>query len=125
MASLRVEVRAVPTTIVVSSARETIKETEMDGETVRTEASKHGEAVAKGDMATAGSSLAKEAYAQAGEVMKSMPDPIRGAEVTSVESDGDRFVAKIAYRGDNSETVVASTWEERDGQPKIVGLQVV
>jgi hypothetical protein len=57
--------------------------------------------------------------------MKSMPDPIRGAEVTSVDPDSDRFVAKIAYRGDDSVTVVASTWEERDGQPKIVGLQVV
>jgi hypothetical protein len=55
----------VPTTIVVSSTRQTNKETEMDAEMVRTEASKHGDAVAKGDMATAGSSLAKEAYRQA------------------------------------------------------------
>lgn len=95
----------------------------MDAEIVRAEASKHGNAVAEGDMATAGSSLAKEAYGQAGEVMKAMPKEIRSAEVASVEAEGERFIARIVYRGDDSETVVASTWEERDGQPKIVALQ--
>jgi hypothetical protein len=96
----------------------------MDVEMVRAEASKHGDAVAGGDMATAGSSLAKEAYGQAGEVMKAMPKEIRSAEVASVEPEGEGFIAKIVYRGDDSETVVASTWEEREGQPKIVGLRI-
>jgi hypothetical protein len=56
--------------------------------------------------------------------MKAMPKEIRSAEVASVEPEGEGFIAKIVYRGDDSETVVASTWEEREGQPKIVGLRI-
>lgn len=97
----------------------------MDEGSVREHANQHANAVKAGDMNTAGQDLTKEGMAAAPGVMKGMPRPVTEVEVTSVEQDGEQFVAHIAYRGDGAEHVVASHWEDRDGRPKIVDLRVV
>ena len=56
----------------------------------------------------------------AGAVMKAMPRPVTGAEVLSVDAEGDAMVCRIRYSGDESEATVASRWQERNGEPKIV-----
>jgi hypothetical protein len=97
----------------------------MDDASVMQAAQTHAEATVSGDMKTAGSYLDKSAYSAAGEVMKAMPDPLEASEVTTVEATGDGFEVKIRYSGGDNETIVLSTWKDLDGEPRIIGLQVL
>ncbi len=96
----------------------------MDETTVRESANAHAQAIVAGDLGRAGSALSPEAMESAGAVMKSMPRPVTAAEVVSVEADGDAMVCKIHYSGADSEATVASRWQEMNGEPKIVRLDV-
>jgi hypothetical protein len=96
----------------------------MDETTVRDSANAHAQAIVAGDLGRAGSDLSPEAMESAGTVMKQMPRPVTGAEIVSVEADGDAMVCKIRYSGDESEAMVASRWQEKDGEPKIVRLDL-
>ena len=97
----------------------------MDEARLREDADTHGQATVAGDLKTAGSYLAKEAYGPAGEVMEKMPKPLEGAEVGSVETAGDEALVQIRYSGGGDEIVIESRWADRDGSPKIVGLRVL
>ncbi len=97
----------------------------VDEETVRGRAADHGNAVVAGDIRKAGTDLTPAAMAKAGAVMAKLPKPATSAEVVSVETSGDNVVARILYRGSDSETTVASTWGEQEGRPMIVDLEVV
>jgi hypothetical protein len=97
----------------------------VDDSTVTQAAQTHADATVAGDMKTAGSFLDRSAYGAAGEVMKAMPEPLEASEVTTVEAAGDGFEVKIRYSGGGAETTVLSTWSDLEGEPKIVGLQVL
>lgn len=97
----------------------------MDESTVRNFAQEHGDAVVAGDFTTAGRTLTPESSNAAPGVMKALPRQLTKAEVESVEPQGDGFVARIRYSNDTEATVVASTWASVDGEPKIVGLEVL
>jgi hypothetical protein len=97
----------------------------MDEQTVREAAETHARATVERDYGTAGSYLSDDAKAVAGEVMQAMPRPLVGCEVESVEATADGFTANIRYTGDDGATTVASHWEDVDGNPTIVGLDVV
>ncbi|MEA2433118.1 MAG: hypothetical protein QOG54_575 [Actinomycetota bacterium] len=97
----------------------------MDDASVRQAAEAHAVATVSGDLKTAGSYLDKSAYSAAGEVMKSMPDPLEASQVTTVEAADEGFDVRIEYSGAGSTTTILSTWQAIDGAPKIVGLQVV
>ena len=97
----------------------------MEQKDVREAAQTHGDAVVQGDLRTAGSYLAKEAMGAAQEVMGQLPQPVQHAECFEVTQEGEAFVAQIRYRGETDEKVVTSRWEDREGSPKIVDLQVV
>ena len=97
----------------------------MDESLVREEAERHAAATVQGDLRTAGSSLTKEAMADAGEVMKVMPKSLESHEIVSVTSAGDAYVATIRYSGEGRDVTVESRWQERDGAPKIVALSVI
>lgn len=97
----------------------------MDEGSVREHARQHANAVMSGDMGTAARDLTDEGKAAAPRVMKNMPRPVTGVEVTKLEREGDLYVAHIAYRGEDGEHVVASHWENREGRPMIVDLRVV
>lgn len=96
----------------------------MDETTVRARAEAHANATVAGDLRSAGSDLTKEGAANAQAVMARLPKALDAAEVQEVKPEGDEWVARIAYRGEGREVVVASRWAERDGRPKIVDLQV-
>ena len=97
----------------------------MDEGSVREHADKHANAVMSGDMATAAQDLTDSGKAAAPAVMKGMPRPVTSVEVTKLEQSGETIVAHIAYRGEEAEHIVASHWEDHDGRPMIVDLQVV
>ena len=96
----------------------------MDESTARERANAHAQAIVAGDMGRAGRDLSPEVMEVAGAVMKQMPRPVTGAEVVSVESDGDTTICRICYTGHDSEVTVASHWQNVDGEQKIVWLTV-
>ncbi len=97
----------------------------MDEQTVREAAETHARATVERDYGTAGSFLSEEAKAQAGEVMQAMPRPLTDSEVVSVESSGEGTTCRIRYSGESGATTVDSHWEDADGSPTIVRLEVV
>ena len=96
----------------------------MDEASVRAAATEHAEATVAGDFKTAGSTLTKDAMAQAPAVMKAMPGPLEGCEIRGVEQTGDEYVVAIAYLAQEGATVVQSHWSEVDGRPMITALEV-
>lgn len=96
----------------------------MDEQTVRRYVEAHGQATVAGDLRTAGSDLTKEGAATAGEVMGRLPRNLDSSEVLEVRAEGEAWFARVAYRGEGKEVVVASRWEDRDGRPKIVELYI-
>jgi hypothetical protein len=97
----------------------------VDEDTIREHAANHGKATVAGDLKTAGRDLTPEAVEQAPGVMKAMPESLSNADITSVERDGNAYVAVIEYSGGGESTKVASRWEEREGRPRIVDLRVL
>ncbi len=96
----------------------------MDLDAVREQAEIHGNAVVAGDFRTAGAALTPEAQAQAPGVMKAMPNPLRSAEISKLEADGEECVAVITYKGDEGSNVVVSRWADQQGEPKIIDLSL-
>ncbi len=97
----------------------------MDEATVREAAETHAQATVARDYGTAGSYLSKEMMAAAGDVMKQMPGRLTGAEVLTADAADDGFSCRIRYTGEGGSATVESRWQEVDGEPKIVGLDVV
>lgn len=97
----------------------------MDENTVRQHAEAHAQAIVAGDINKAGSDLNRDAMQQAPTVMKALPRPATSASVESVTSEGDAFVARILYQGENSKATVASRWVEENGRPVIASLEIV
>lgn len=97
----------------------------MDESMIRARAEAHGQATVAGDLKAAGADLDRSAYAAAGEVMKKMPEGLSSCEVSSVTTEGDQVLVRIRYRGSGGSTDVESTWAEREGDLKIVGLRVL
>lgn len=92
---------------------------------VRASAEAHAQAIVAGDIGSAVRHLSDRAQAQGPDVMKSMPSPLTGAEVTSVESSDDGFLVRIRYAGETDELLVESRWIEQDGRPMADDLKVV
>ncbi len=97
----------------------------MDENTVRESAQAHGDAVVAGNFDVAGKDLTAASGAQAPDVMKALPRGVTKAEVTSIEGGDDGMVVGIRYSNEDSATTVASTWQDVDGTPKIVNLEVL
>lgn len=97
----------------------------MDESEVRESAEAHAHAIVAGDIGGAVRYLTDRAKAQGGDVMKAMPSPLTGAEVTSIESSDDDFLVQIRYAGKSDELVVESRWIEQEGKSVADDLKVV
>jgi hypothetical protein len=102
-----------------------IERSRMDEQSVREAAETHARATVERDYGTAGSYLGEGMMDVAGEVMKEMPRPLTGSEVTSVEASAEGYTCRIRYTGEDGATDVDSQWADVDGSPRIVGLEVV
>ncbi|MGH2812356.1 MAG: hypothetical protein ACRDI1_06545 [Actinomycetota bacterium] len=96
----------------------------MDEATIRRHAEQHAKANEAGDFDTAMKDLSDEGRTNLREVGRALPRPIETAEVLEVTGGGDRWTTKISYRGGDTETIVESDWEEREGRPMIVELRL-
>lgn len=92
---------------------------------VRASAEAHAQAIVAGDIGSAVRDLTDRAKAQGSDVMKAMPSPLIGAEITTVESAGDGWLVRISYGGEADELIVESRWIEQDGRPVADDLKVV
>ena len=97
----------------------------MDETAVKEHAEAHASAVQAGDLGRAASDLTDEAKQNAPTVMKALPRPITGTSVESVTAEGDAYVARILYQGDDSKATVASRWIDQAGRPMIASLEIV
>ena len=98
----------------------------MDETTVREAAETHAQATVERDYSTAGSYLSKEMQASAGEVMQEMPRPLTGSEVVSTwRPRTARRRPGSATRARRVRRPCTPRWEDVDGKPTIVGLDVV
>ena len=97
----------------------------MDENAVREHAEAHANAVQAGDLDRAASDLTDEAKQNAPTVMKALPRPITSTSVESVTAEGDAFVARILYSGEDSKATVASRWVDQAGRPMIASLEIV
>ena len=97
----------------------------MDENTVREHAQAHADAVVAGDIKTAGNDLTTDAMQQAPDVMRALPRPTKSASVESVTSEGDTYVARILYSGEDNAAAVLSRWSEQEGRPMITNLELV
>jgi hypothetical protein len=96
----------------------------MDEATIREHAERHGNAVVAGDMRTAGADLTPEAQAQAPGVMKNFPADTNRASILRIKQEDDAFDVYISYEGSETDLIVVSRWEERDGRPMITDLSL-
>ena len=97
----------------------------MDETTVRESAETHARATVERDYTVAASYLTDEVKANVGEIMKAMPRSLASADVLGVEVSGDAATCRIRYAGERGATTVESRWQEVDGRPVIVALDVV
>jgi hypothetical protein len=81
--------------------------------------------VVEGDLGRAAADLTHEAKAQATQVMGQLPRPVTSSEVLEVKADGDEYVARIRYSGEEARATVESRWAELEGRPRIVALDLV
>lgn len=98
----------------------------MDEAEVRTAAEEHATATVNNDLKTAASVLTENARAEAGGVMKRLPEQLSGHQVADVRKEADNdYVAEIVYRGSTGETTVESRWAQIEGRAMITRLKVL
>ena len=97
----------------------------MDESSVRQHAEAHADAVKEGDLRRAASDLTDEAKQEAPTVMKALPRPVTATSIETVTAEGDAYVARILYSGEDSKATVASRWVEQSGRPMIASLEIV
>ncbi len=97
----------------------------MDESTVRESAETHARATVERDYTVAASYLTDDVKANVGEIMKAMPRSLTSGEVLDVDVSDDAATCRIRYAGGERATTVESRWQEVDGQPRIVALDVV
>ena len=97
----------------------------MDESTVRESAETHARATVERDYTVAASYLTDDAKANVGEIMKAMPRSLASADVLDVDVSDDAATCRIRYAGGEGATTVESRWQEVEGRPMIVALEVV
>jgi len=91
----------------------------MDEAKTRTHVQAHADAVVRGDMQAVTDDFIEEMRPQVPEIGRSLPMPVKSAEVLSLEVGEDEAVAKIHYAGDSGEVTIRSSWRDVDGRPQI------
>jgi hypothetical protein len=97
----------------------------MDDAKTRSCIQDHADSVVRGDMEAVIADFAEELRPQVPQIARSLPRPVRSAEVVSVEVGEEESVAHIHYTGDSGEVTIRSHWREVDGRPSIVAGEPV
>lgn len=97
----------------------------MDEANVRAAAEEHANATVAKDFRTAGSTLTKDAGAQAPSIMAAMPGELTACAIKDVAAAGDEMIVTITYTGTEGEVTVESRWAEIDGRPMITSLTLL
>lgn len=97
----------------------------MDEAKARDHVQAHADAVARGDMESVTNDFIEEMRAQVPELAKSLPLPVKSAEVLSVEVGEAEAVALIRYTGESGQVTIRSHWREVGGRPSIVAGEPV
>lgn len=77
---------------------------------LRDYAEKHADAVVRGDMPALAADFTDELRPQLATLAQALPQPVRSAEVLTVDTDVEPAVVHIKYVGDASEVTIRSEW---------------
>lgn len=97
----------------------------MDQDQTREHVQAHADAVVRGDMQSVTDDFIEELRPQVPEIARSLPAPVKSAEVVSIEVGDEESVAMIRYVGDQGEVTIRSHWRTVDGRPSIVAGEPV
>lgn len=84
----------------------------------------HMMAFLSGDRQGAMSDLTEEALEQAGPVVDAIPKKVEESELLEIVPSGDQYLVTYNYAGGDTDIVVETVWEEREGRPMIVGIRL-
>jgi hypothetical protein len=97
----------------------------MDETQTRDHINQHADAVVRGDMDAILADFSEELRPGVPQIIQEvLPQPVRAAEVESVDFGDSEAVALIRYSGDG-EITVRSRWQEQAGRPVIVHAEPV
>ena len=97
----------------------------MDETQTRDHINQHADAVVRGDMDAILADFSEELRPGVPQIIQEvLPQPVRAAEVQSVDVGDSEAVALIRYSGDG-EITVRSRWQEQAGRPVIVHAEPV
>lgn len=91
----------------------------MDDASTRKCIQDHADAVVRGDIDAVVADFVPEMRPHVPQIAQSLPQPVKSAEVVSVEVGDQESVAHIHYAGDGGEVTIRSRWRDVDGRPLI------
>lgn len=92
----------------------------MDDQRTRRYIQGHADAVVRGDLEAVVSDFAEALRPRASQVVQGLPQPVRSAEILSVELSEAESVAVIRYTADSRIATIRSYWHEEGERPVIV-----
>lgn len=92
----------------------------MDEQSTRDRIQAHADAVVAGDIETVTNDFSEPLRPQVPQIAQSLPQPVKTAEVLSVEFEGGEAIAQIRYSGDAAAQTIRTHWQEIGGEPQIV-----
>ncbi len=97
----------------------------MDDIKTRSHIQSHAEAVKRGDMAAIMADFSEDLRPQVPQLAKALPQPVKAADVRSVDVGAEESIATIRYSGDSGEVTIRSRWREIDDRPVIIHAEPI
>jgi hypothetical protein len=97
----------------------------MDEAKTRDLISEHAQAIVRGGVEAVLDDFSEDLRPQLPQLAQDLPQPVKAADVLSVEVGDNEAVAVIRYTGDSGEATFRSYWREQDGRPVIVAADHV
>jgi hypothetical protein len=92
----------------------------MDQAETRSHIEEHADAVVRGDMDAVVADFSEELRPQVPQIAQALPQPVKSAQVLSVDVGDEESVAEIRYSGESGNVTIRTHWRQIDGRPTIV-----
>lgn len=97
----------------------------MNDSKMRSHIQAHAEAVERGDMDAIIADFSEHLRPQVPQLAQALPQPVKTAEVRSVDVNDEESIATIRYSGDSGDVTIRSHWREIDARPVIIHVEPI
>lgn len=97
----------------------------MDETKTRSHIQAHAEAVERGDMDAIIADFSEDLRPQVPQLAQALPQPVKDAEVRSVDVGKEESIATIRYSGDSGQITIRSHWREVGDRPVIIHAEPI